>query len=131
MVTRGVLVVEGRLAEPVRERVHAERRVVDEAQASCTSVDETTEEVTPEKTRDDRGNNEAHGDNERNVPSVLPSDNRVLGQVAHVGNTRPNAGLDEHPANVRPEETTVSIVRVQLRVGVPMVSTVASAPPLN
>lgn len=62
---------------------------------------------------------------------VLPPDDRVLAQVANVGNTGPAAGLDQHPADMGVEETLVCIVRVEVGVGVAMVGAVTTAPPLD
>jgi len=62
---------------------------------------------------------------------VLPPNNRVLAQVADVGDTRLAAGLHQHPANVGVEETFMGIVGVQFGVGVTMVSAVTTTPPFN
>ena len=105
--------------------------VVDEAQASCAGKVEAALPVTPEKSSDDGGENEAHPDDEPDVPPVLPSDDRVLAEVANVGNTGLVAGLEDHPANVGEPETLVGIVRVEGRVGVAVVRAVAARPPLD
>ena len=63
--------------------------------------------------------------------AMLPLDNIVLREVANVRNTRSPAGLDKHPANVRPPETFVGVVRVQVGISIAVVSAVASRPPLD
>lgn len=62
---------------------------------------------------------------------MLPPNNGVLAQVADVGDTGLAARFHQHPANVGVEETFVGIVRIQLGVGVAMVSAVATRPPFN
>ena len=57
---------------------------------------------------------------------MLPFDDRVLAQIADIRNTWFTAGFDEHPANVGIEKAFVSVVRVQVGVGVPMVCSVTS-----
>jgi hypothetical protein len=62
---------------------------------------------------------------------VLPPDDLVAGEVGHVGDTDLASGLDEHPSDVSPPETLVGRVRVELGVGVAVVSAVAARPPLD
>lgn len=62
---------------------------------------------------------------------MLESNDRVVRQVANVGNTGFPPGLHDHPANVGPNKTVVSSVRVEVGIGVPVVGTVASGPPLD
>jgi hypothetical protein len=150
VVLRGVLVVEGSLTEPVGERVDAEGRlrvkeksereegkrekrtnVVDEEKTSGTGEEETTAVVAPEKTGDESREDEAHADDEVNVPAVLPLDDLTVREVGHVGDTGTTAGLDDHPADMRPPETFLSRVRVEVGVGVAVVSAVAARPPLD
>lgn len=62
---------------------------------------------------------------------MLESNDRVAGQVADVGNTGFPPGLHDHPANVGPEQTVVGSVGVEVGIGVPVVGTVTSRPPLD
>lgn len=105
--------------------------MVHEAQSSSTCVDETAPPVTPAKASNNRREQETKDDDQVQVPAMLPLDDLVLAQIADVRNTRLTAGLDEHPANMRPPQTLVRVVRVELRVRVPVVRAVAARPPLD
>ena len=105
--------------------------VVDEAQTGSASVEESTLPVTPAESGDRSGEQEAHDEDELDIPPVLPADDRVLAQVADIGHTRLVTGLQDHPANVGEPETLVRVVRVKVGVGVTMVRAVAAAPPFD
>ena len=130
VVLRRMLVVERCLTEPMSERVDAEGRVVDEQQASGAGEEEAAAPVAPSEAGDDRREDEAHADDQGQVPAVLPLDDRVDGKVANVRDTGAATRLDDHPADVRPPETLRGRVRVEVGVGVTVVSTVTTGPPL-
>lgn len=121
MVAGCMLVVERRLAKPVRERVHAERRVVDECQTKSACVNVAAEPVAPQKPGNDRWYNKAHRDNEDVVPLVLPPNNSVPTEVGNICDARLDAWFNKHPADVRPPETIGRAVRVERGVGVTVV----------
>lgn len=100
VVTRSVLVIERRLSEPMRERVYAESRVVDECQTKSTRVDITAKPVAPQKPGDESGHDEAHEDEQGNVPLVLPANDAISAQIGDVCNTRLAARFDKHPPDV-------------------------------
>lgn len=102
-----------------------------EDQAGSRSVEKPALPVTPAEASDERRENEAHREDEVQVPTVLPPDNSALAQVANVRNTGLAPRLDEHPPHVRPEEPLLGIVRVEGRVRVTVMSTVAPRPPLD
>lgn len=131
VVLRGVLVVEGSLSEPVSERVDAEGRVVNEEKTSGSREEEPSSPISPSKTSYDGREDESHTDDEVHVPTVLPADNLVLGEIGDIGNTGSATRLNEHPSNVRPPESLVSRVRVEVGIGVAMVSTVTTRPPFD
>lgn len=131
MVSRRMFVIERRLTEPVRERVDAERRVMDKQQASGTGKEESAAPVAPSETGDSRGEDEAHKDEQREVVLVLPSNNLVARQVGHVGDANLGPRLDEHPSDVGPPEAVVCAVRVQVGVGVSVVGSVTAGPPFD
>lgn len=105
--------------------------MVNKAETSRSGKEETALPVAPEEASDEGGEEEAEEDDEVDIPAVLPLDNLALAQVADIGDTRLVAGLDEHPADVGEEEALVSVVRVEVGVGVAVVSTVATGPPLD
>ena len=101
VILRRMLIVERRLADPVRERVDAERAVVHERQACRAGKEESTAGVVPEEPSNDGREDEAHADNEVDVPAVLPFDHGRAREVGHVCDTGAAEGLDDHPAEVR------------------------------
>ena len=131
MIARSVVVIKRRLAKVMSKRVDTERAVVDEAQARCASIDIATAPIAPQEPRNESGDAEAHAEDEPDVPAVLPPDNVALAEITDVGDTRLAAWLDNHPADMRPPETLVGVVRIKFGVGVPMVGAVAPRPPLD
>ena len=113
VITRGIAVIEGLVAEPVGEGVDAEGGLLDEEDAEDTGVDEATEEVVPSKTTKEGREDEAHEEDDLQVMPVLPDDNWVLVQITDVC----AAGalwvlLHDHPAEVGVEETLTDGVGV-------------------
>jgi len=62
---------------------------------------------------------------------VLPPYNLVLAQIADVGDARPAARFEKHPADVGVPKALVSVVWVQISVGVTVVGAVTPGPPFN
>jgi hypothetical protein len=108
-----------------------ETHVVDKAQTGGTSVEVATFPVTPAQASDDGRQDEAKHEDQVDVVLVLPPDDLVLAKIADVRNTGLATGLDEHPADMRVPETLVGVVRVEVGVGVTMVSAVTTRPPLD
>mgnify|MGYP001560695396 FL=1 len=152
VVLGSVLVVKGCLSEPVGERVDAERGlrasdrqrleqrervrgeetyVVNEHQARGSSKVEPALPVSPTESSDGHGEEESHRDDQREVPAVLPLDDLVLTEIADISDSRLATGLEDHPADVRPEKPLVRRVGVEVGVGVAVVSAVAARPPLD
>lgn len=100
--------------------------MVNEAQTTSTGKDKPAPKVAPEVPRDDSGHQEAEREDERKIPAMLPSDDLALAQITDVRDPELAAGLHEHPADVRPPEALVRVVRVELRVGVAVVRTVST-----
>lgn len=92
---------------------------------------EPTPPITPSETSNHRWKEEAHRKDPRKVPTMLPLDHLTLAQIRHVGRSRGPSWLDQHPTNVRPEESSLSRVRIELRVGVAVMGSVTSGPPLD
>jgi len=131
VVARSVLVVERLVPEPVGKRVDTERRVVDKQEPSGTGKEESALPVSPSEPSYKRGEDDTHEQKHRNVVLVLPPDDLVSGQVRDVGNSDLASRLDEHPSYMRPPETLVGRVRVELGVGVSVVCSMASRPPFD
>lgn len=105
--------------------------VVHEDQSSCASKEEPSSPVTPTETGDSSREDHAHSDKEKEVVLVLPSNDLVPGQIRNVGNTDLASRFDNHPTDMRPPETLVSRVRVELGVGISVVSSVSTRPPFD
>ena len=105
--------------------------MVDKDESSYGGVEEATTPVVPSQASDDGGEDEANQQDQGQVELVLELDDGVSSQVGNVGNTRLPSRLDNHPTDVRPEETIVGTVWVQVGVGVSVMSTVSSSPPVD
>jgi hypothetical protein len=69
--------------------------------AKDTTVNITTEPVTPAKTTHQGGETDAHEQNRLEVVSVLPDDDRALVQVANVSSADfLGVLLEDHPSHV-------------------------------
>jgi len=131
VVTGSVLVVESVLSEPMSQRVDTESGVVDEQQPSGTGKEETSLPIAPTETGNTHGEEQSHDQQERQVVVVLPPDDLASGQVGNVGDTDLGPRLEDHPADVCPPEPFVGRVRVEAGVGVTVVGSVATGPPLD
>ena len=105
--------------------------MVDKCQSQGTGMEHTTPPVTPSKASHESRNHKSHGNEKRNVPPMLPSNNRTFAKVGNVGNTRLAAWLDKHPPDVGPKQTMVGTIRIELSIGVPMMGTMTTGPPLD
>lgn len=100
-------------------------------QPGSTSEEEPTPPVTPTKTGNKGWEDETHEKEKSKVILVLPSNDSVAAQVRHIGNTDLASRLDQHPADVSPPETFVCGIRVELGVGISVMRSVTSRPPLD
>jgi len=87
--------------------------------------------VTPEQTRNDSGDTEAEDQEQGNIPAVLPPYNLILAQITNVRGAGFTTGFEKHPTEMRVPEALVSVVWVQVGVGVTVVGTVTPGPPLD
>ena len=132
VVAGRVAVVEGLVAEPVGEGIHAEGGLLHEEDAEDAAVDEAAEPVAPEEAAHEHGEDEAHEEDYLEVILVLPDDDGVLVEVGDVGSADSfRVLLHQHPAEVGVEETFADGVGVLVGVGVTVVSSVVSSPPSN
>lgn len=143
VIARSMLIVEGSLTKVVSERVDAEGRlrsttgesdcsylsakwthVVDKEQTSKRRIEITATPITPEVTRNDGRNDNAHKEDKPNEPFMLPTDDRVAGEIRDISDTRLATGLEDHPTDVRPDEPMMGAIGVEVSVSVTMMSTV-------
>jgi hypothetical protein len=130
VVARRVTIVEGLVAEPVSKRVDAEGGLLNEEDAENTSVDESTNPVTPAETCNERGKEQTHDENNSEVVLVLEANDWVFVEIRDVSTTDTlRVLLHNHPAEMRVEETLAHGVRILVSVGVAVVGTVVSGPP--
>jgi hypothetical protein len=130
MVSRGMSVVKGLVAEPVGKGVDAEGGVVDKDETADTGVVEPTSPITPAKTGNGGRDEEAHDEDDDAVVLVLHADKEVGVEIGDIG-TADTLGvlLEEHPSEMSIHQTLSDRVGVLLGIGVSMVSTVVSRPP--
>jgi len=95
-----------------------------------TTVDETTQEITPAETADKGGHNQSHGHHGLEIVAVLPDDNGIIVQVGNVGAANA-AGvlLHDHPADVAVEQALADGVGILLGIGVAVMRAVKAGPP--
>jgi hypothetical protein len=102
-----------------------------ETQSENSSIDIPSLCVTPKQPRDNGRHHKCHDRNQQKVISVLPFNDFILGQIANISDAGLAPWLNHHPSYMRPQEAFVGIVRIEIGVGVAMVSTVSTRPPLD
>ena len=130
VIARRVTIVERRVAQVVSQGVDAERRVMEKKETKDAGEEVTTTIVAPAQAADERGNDEGHDERETEIVTVLPLDCLVVGEIGDVGGTGFAARFEEQPADVRVEDTLVSTVRIKVSVGIAMMGSMTSCPPL-
>ena len=105
--------------------------MMNETRPRCTGKEETTLPVSPHETWDNGRDDIGHAHEKPDVVIMLPLDDGILVQVAHVSNSGLATRLKEHPTNVGVEETFVGGVGIKVGVGVPMMSTMTARPPFD
>jgi hypothetical protein len=131
VVPRRMPIVERRFPKPMGERVEREDAVVHAAHPQRARIHPPAPPIAPEIAGNRSREREAHEDDERHVPSLLPAHDRALAEIAHVRHTGPAPGLDEHPADVAPPEPAIGVIRVEIGVDVAVVCAVPTSPPSN
>jgi len=104
---------------------------VNEQQPSSSGKEETSLPVTPTETSNTHGEEQSHDQKQRQIVVVLPPDDLRSSQVGDIGDTDLGSRLEDHPTDVSPPEPFVGRVRVEVGVGVTVVSSVSSGPPLD
>lgn len=126
VVTRRVSVVERLLTDPVGKRIDAEGSLLDDEDTKDTSINETTDPITPAETSNESREDEAHTDDTLEEVLVLPDDNGVLVQIGDVSATHAlGVLLEDHPAKVRVPETLADGVGILLSIGVAVMDAMA------
>lgn len=105
--------------------------MVNEQQPSGTGKEETSLPVAPTETGNTHREEQSHDEQQRQVVVVLPPDDLAPRQIRDIGDTDLGSRLEDHPTDVCPPEPLVGRVRVERGVGVTVVSSVASGPPLD
>lgn len=100
MVPRGMLVVERRLPQPMRDGIYAECRMVNERQPQKTSIDIAATRIAPSKPGNDSGQGETHEKTQSGKVVMLPPDHRIFRQIADIRRSLFSAGLNKEPANM-------------------------------
>jgi hypothetical protein len=113
--------------DPKKESTH----VVNKDQTCGSSVKVSSTPITPKYTRDSGRDDDRHGEQEPKVVLVLPTYERVVGEVRAIRDTWFTTRVDDHPADMRPQETMMGAVGIQVGVGVTMVGAMTSGPPLD
>jgi hypothetical protein len=131
MITGSVLVVKRCITEPVRQRVNAECGVMEEEKSGSSGIEISAPPIAPKYSRNSGWNTKAHKEDEPDIPTVLPPDNLVFAEIRDIRDTRFAPRLDDHPANVRPQQTAMGIIRVEVRIRVPVVRAMSTRPPLD
>ena len=112
---------------PAKEATH----MMNETQPQHTRIHVPALGITPPNPRNKSGHDERHQQDEPQVIPVLPPNNGVLVEITNIGDPRFSAGLDDHPADMGPEEAAVCVVGVEFGIGVSVVCAVAAGPPFD
>lgn len=127
-VLGSALVVIGELAEGVSDAVDAEGALEHGHSASNGGDVEASSPITPTKTTDQSGEDDAGEEGEGDVVLMLPDEEGVALEVADIGLDSLLISLLEEPTHMGVPEATLDVVRVAVSVGVAVVSSVVQTP---
>ena len=105
--------------------------MMDETQPQNAGIDISALRITPKIPRDECGDSEAHNEDQWDEILVLPLDDGTMGEVRDVRYTGSSTWFEHDPSHVRVEEPLMGVIRVKVGVGVTMVGTMATTPPLD
>lgn len=129
MIPRRPPIIKRLLAQPVRETIHAERRLLHKARAQDPRVHQAAAPIAPAQAGDAHGKQPGASEQHLAVVPVLPHDDGVGVEVRNVrAADLPRVLLEQHPAEVREEEAAQGVVGVLGRVGPAVVRAVLAAP---
>lgn len=101
--------------------------MLNEEDSEDTSVDESSNPVTPTKTGNKAGEDHSHEYDGLDVISVLPDNDRVIVKIGNIGTANSLwVLLHDHPSDVRVEETLSNGVWVLVGVGISVMGSVIS-----
>jgi hypothetical protein len=132
VVSWRVSVIEGLVAEVMGKGVDAECGMVDKDESADTGVKESPSPVTPTKTSNDSGEEEAHGEDNDSVILVLHADEGIRIEIRDIGTANTFGVLfEDHPTEMSVHQAFSDRVWIFLCVGVTMMSAMVSRPPSN
>jgi hypothetical protein len=130
MVARRPSVVKRLFADPVGQRVHAERSLLDEARAYNARIHQSAPPIAPSQASNKHRKHPSREEETFAVILMLPNNNSVAIKIAHV---RPPLNLriaiQHHPPDMREQQAAHHTVGILHRVRPPMVCAVIRAPP--
>ena len=127
VITRRVAVIEWLITEPMCQRVDTEGSLLNDENSENSRVDESSPPISPSEAGNQRRENHAHEDNALDVVSVLPDNDGIIVEVGDVGTADSLwVLLQQHPSEVRVDETLANGVWVLVGIGVTVVSSVIS-----
>mmetsp|Transcript_31427 Transcript_31427/g.78885 ORF Transcript_31427/g.78885 Transcript_31427/m.78885 type:complete len:533 (-) Transcript_31427:397-1995(-) len=132
VITWGTCIIVGVIAKHVSQGVHTEGSVVYKVEANDTRPEKATSVITPEIPSNHRRNHQTPENGHGQVELVLEGHHAIIVQVIDVGTAKLLVILaQQHPAHVRVEEATTSVVRILVSIGVAMMYTMITRPPTN
>ena len=132
VVSWGMSVVEGLIAEVVGKGVDAECGMVDKDESADTGVKESTSPVTPTKTSNNSGKEEAHDEDNDSVVLVVHANEAIRVEICDICTTNTFGVLfQDHPTEMSVHQALSDRVWIFLCVGVTMMSAMVSRPPSN
>lgn len=130
VVSGGSSVVKGLLADPVRQRVDAERHLLHKSVSHDAGVHKAALPVAPAETTNKGGQNNGHEEQNPHVVLVLESHDPVVVEIRNVGSALVlGVGHEQHPAKVREPEALSGVIGVLVGVGPSVVDSVRRRPP--
>jgi len=97
--------------------------------SECHCVAKTAEPIIEVIAWDDDRQNDSQHNGDGEEMTVLELKEFVLLQIGDIGRTGMEGGGEEHPANVGPQEPSVSVVRILVGIDVSVVRAMGPCPP--
>jgi hypothetical protein len=105
--------------------------MMDNCQSKACCKIEATSPIIPEDTRDSGGKKVAKKNDDGEIISMLPLNDRICSEIRNISCSTAKMGLKYHPANVSPQEPPVGIVRIEVSVSVAMMCPMHPSPPIT
>lgn len=131
MVPWRVFIVVRGATQIVSDGIDGKRAMMSCGHAEGTNEIEPSQPIVPQQSGDACRQDVTEHCLNVEVPAMLPLYQRVLSQVGYFGWPCFKFGVKDYPADVRPKETPLGVIWIEVGIGISVVRTVPASPPVT